>query len=1110
MAQVIRRAAIAAVCSGLLIACGSGSGAAKCQTGSDCRAGLSCVNSECLAPGECPSSATSCHVTTECSAMQECEGGCCAAILGCSSSTDCADPNRPHCDPVTSTCKACVDSSQCSGGTVCVATSGRCEAACNPANQGSDCSKALPRCEPNGGVTFCAVCASNGDCKNATQPTCSGGYCTGCSSDQDCGGATPSCDAPRHTCVPCLDASNANGKSAACADPAHPACQSETCVVCNPGSNDKTSSKNGACASRTPVCLKGASAAVNSCSGCDPASNDAVSGHNPACAGSALVCDSSTDSCVACTATAQCKTGDYCGSDKACHTPNLTFVCTGSTASACTQNATAYVGSAVSISVELDAAAVTDTVVPLALSTGKASFSASAVQSTGSVTVAAGTRISATPAIVTLDAADLGPVTVVATLGAASAMSVLTPSLVPADLASFTSNLSNVQEGQAATLTVTLDKAPTGTATVMLTNDTPALGTLLPTSVEISGGASAQSMFTAAALASGTATLHASYTGKTPRTLPQTLNVFIATVASLTSSAPSVLTGGTATLTVTLAQAAPGAAIVAISVDKLGALAGATPTTVVVAAGATSATFSFTGSTTAAGTATVIASAGGGSASAQIAVLPRITAVKTGNTVVAIGQAGTLEVDLDVSPAAPFRVYVNDYIKNFPTAHKQNFYMQSSIDVQPGQTSGTAPFAECESLPTAAPADLIQIGAWAPGQTEVELATPITVCPLGAVMGAAGAACPDTTAIKLAVCPISPLGLTQPANAPLMITPGLAYLKPLAATTQQLNLTVTPAGCGHFTQTPSGGGAPATITSINLNLSKTTTQPAASSIKTNLTFVPDAITLPATCMLTASLPAGTVGSPSSVTTTVNLVAPPGAPAPGDLVLSKVEYSESNKYPAIDTNEYIEIYNPGANSVALTDGNGTSLYGVSFIASPLTGAPGAQGFFDDRVIGKTEYQYVDLGKLAGITSIPGNGYLVIEDPAATAVTANLPSLQVAPVLAYQLPIPTPPATTPPSGEAIPNPPGAVFLVKSGHIIDGVSWGGMIVQATSPSIAGGAPFDWPQTGDPLDFWITDTPYVTGTLVRINTTGNNNLDWRFSTTVTPGAPNTVVTGP
>ena len=1101
MLQVIRRAALAALCSGLLFACGSGSGAARCQTGSDCRTGLSCVNGECLAPGECASSATSCHVTTECPAMQECESGCCAAIQGCSSSTDCTDPNRPHCDPGTSTCKPCLDSTQCGAGTVCVAASGRCEAACNPANQGSDCTKALPRCEPNGGVTFCAVCAANVDCKNATQPTCTGGYCTGCNASADCRGATPSCDVAHHTCVACLDASNANGKSAACTDPTHPACQGETCVVCNPASNDATTTKNGACAPATPVCIATAGAA--SCAACDPRKNAAASGHNPACGGSALVCDPSSDSCVGCTATSQCNAGDYCGPDKGCHTPKLTSVCAGATASSCNANATAYVGSAVTISVELDAAAVVDTVVPLTLSTGKASFSASASVTSGSVTVAAGTSISATPATVYLDASDLTPINVLATLNKVSQMAVVTPSLIPADLASFTSNLVNVQEGQSAILTVSLDKAPTGTATVTLTNDTPKLGTL-PGSVSISGGTSAQATFTAAPLASGTATLHASYTGKTAKTFDLPLGVFIATVASLTPSAPSVLTGGSATLTVTLAQAAPGNAIVAISVDKLGTLSGASPGTVVVPAGQTSATFTFTGSTAAAGTATVTASAGGGSASAQIAVVPRLTAVGTKDLFVAIGQAGTLEVDLDVAAAAPFRVYVNDYNQGFPTAFKQNFYMQSWIDVPAGSTSATAPFVECKTLPTTA-TDTIGIGAWAPGQTEVELNTQVTVCPLGAAQDGAATGCPDTTATTLAVCPISPLGLTQPANQPLMITPGLAYLKQPTASTETLSLAVAPTGCGHFTQ------AGVMVNSIKFSLASTTTPPTAAATKTNLTFVGDATALPATCTLTVSLPASATGFPSSASTTVNLIAPPAAAAPGDLILSKVEYNEKNAYPAIDTNEYVEIYNPGPNSVALTDAGGNSLYGLSFIASPLMGASPAQGYYDDRVTGKQEYQYVDLGKLTGVTSIPANGYLVIEDPAATAVAANPPALQTAPALVYQLPIPTPPATTPPpSGEAIPNPPGAVFLVKEGKIIDGVSWGGMIVQATSAHIAGGALFDWPVSGDPLDFWITDTPFVPGSLVRINTTGVNNLDWRFSTTVTPGAANTTVTGP
>jgi hypothetical protein len=70
--------------------------------------------------------------------------------------------------------------------------------------------------------------------------------------------------------------------------------------------------------------------------------------------------------------------------------------------------------------------------------------------------------------------------------------------------------------------------------------------------------------------------------------------------------------------------------------------------------------------------------------------------------------------------------------------------------------------------------------------------------------------------------------------------------------------------------------------------------------------------------------------------------------------------------------------------------------------------------------------------------------------------------------------------------------------------------MIVQGTSAHVTGGA-FDWPISGDPLDLQVLDLGSFptgeAGSLVRVSHTGNNNLDWRYSVSVTPGAANPVV---
>jgi hypothetical protein len=129
-------------------------------------------------------------------------------------------------------------------------------------------------------------------------------------------------------------------------------------------------------------------------------------------------------------------------------------------------------------------------------------------------------------------------------------------------------------------------------------------------------------------------------------------------------------------------------------------------------------------------------------------------------------------------------------------------------------------------------------------------------------------------------------------------------------------------------------------------------------------------------------------------------------------------------------------------------------------------------------------------------------LVVADAGSTLTSAG--SMTVLKILPYQLASGVIAATN--TSEALPDAPSGYFLVKDGSIVDGVAYEGMIVHGTSSHIGAGAAFDFPTTGQPLDFWITDqfSSTVAGTLVRINFTGNNALDWRYSTSagVTPGS--------
>lgn len=158
--------------------------------------------------------------------------------------------------------------------------------------------------------------------------------------------------------------------------------------------------------------------------------------------------------------------------------------------------------------------------------------------------------------------------------------------------------------------------------------------------------------------------------------------------------------------------------------------------------------------------------------------------------------------------------------------------------------------------------------------------------------------------------------------------------------------------------------------------------------------------------------------------------------------------------------------------------------------------------DDRFVGKSEYFSTALtGSLAAA------GFVEVEDLFSTATfPVGVSTIKIFP---YTLP-----TIGPFTFEGIEDAPGGVFLVKGGVIIDGLSWGGPIVNATSSHINGGAAFSWPTAGNPLESYVLDLggfpTGLPGSFIRIATTGDNSLDWRYSLTVAPGSLATTVTGP
>lgn len=100
----------------------------------------------------------------------------------------CTDPSRPHCDPETNTCVACVEASQCTAEPGAVCLSG----VCRPCVTNTQCmaQRALPFCRADGA---CVACTAPTDCPAET-PYCSAeGTCAECRSESDCSDQAPLC-----------------------------------------------------------------------------------------------------------------------------------------------------------------------------------------------------------------------------------------------------------------------------------------------------------------------------------------------------------------------------------------------------------------------------------------------------------------------------------------------------------------------------------------------------------------------------------------------------------------------------------------------------------------------------------------------------------------------------------------------------------------------------------------------------------------------------------------------------------------------------------------------------------------------------------------------------
>jgi hypothetical protein len=300
-----------------------------------------------------------------------------------------------------------------------------------------------------------------------------------------------------------------------------------------------------------------------------------------------------------------------------------------------------------------------------------------AVTVPGSVTVPAG----ATSATFNVTTSAVGAPTAVTLSGAyGGATQTASLTVTPALISSLSTSPASVTGGSAATGTVTLSgPAPAGGAQVALgSNNTSAT---VPATVTVAAGAASAtfSVATSPVSVATTATISGAYGGATQTA---SLTVVPPSVAALSLSQGSVRGGATVTGTVTIDGPAPaGGAQVALSSNSGAALV---PASVLISAGAVSATFTVTTTGVSVSTsASISASYGGRTQSVTLTVLPPSVSALSVNPASVTGGAGaTGTVTLDgPAPAGGVQVALSD---NSGAAS-----VPSSVTVAAGTTSAS-------------------------------------------------------------------------------------------------------------------------------------------------------------------------------------------------------------------------------------------------------------------------------------------------------------------------------------------------------------------------------------------------------------------------------------
>jgi len=312
--------------------------------------------------------------------------------------------------------------------------------------------------------------------------------------------------------------------------------------------------------------------------------------------------------------------------------------------------------------------------------------------------------------------------------------------------------------------------------------------------------------------------------------------------------------------------------------------------------------------------------------------------------------------------------------------------------------------------------------------------------------------------------PLSVNGLAQAASVTLTATLGTdtqtatvrvvdAAEQPALASLTPDPATVAPGGTTTFTVTldlpsPAGG----TTVALALDPTNAGTIPASVTVaqdQTTATFDYVDASVVSGATLTATL--GAVAK----TAQIQVQAPTG-----HLVINEVNYDDVGA----DTAEFVELYNASSGPISLT--------GYSLVL--VNGSNNAV------------YKTVDLS--AAGTLDPGQYLVVCSPPVVSSVPAGQKTLDLG---------------TDSAGVIQNGSPDGLAIVSNGALVDALSYEGAMTAAVVPGVGTVSLVE----GTVLPTNVADSNTATGSLCRIPSgtdTNNAATDWKFSTTVTPGAPN------